>query len=196
MPDNLKIGAFIFGAILVLIALLGGNFKLIALLGGNFKLFGAEVAATISNRFLRFVAFALGTTFLVVAVHSPNLGNVSVFPISPSPEPTQSPSSSPSPKPPQPSPSPANSSPGSPQDNSSSACVLTISSPLVRLMSEPDRFSRQIATVSPGEYTSLGHKVKNFHGLKEDGWLQIEVEGRKGWIVEDMTIDRKSSSCP
>jgi hypothetical protein len=33
MPENLKIGAFVFGAILVLIALLGGNFKI----------FGAEV---------------------------------------------------------------------------------------------------------------------------------------------------------
>ncbi len=66
MPDNLKIGAFVFGAVLVLIALLGGNFKL----------FGAEVAATISNRFLRFVAFALGITFWVVAVHSPNLETV------------------------------------------------------------------------------------------------------------------------
>jgi hypothetical protein len=186
MPENLKIGAFVFGAILVLIALLGGNFKL----------FGAEVAATISNRFLRFVAFALGTTFLVVAMHSPNPGNESVVPTPPSPEPTQSPSSSPSPEPPQPSPSPANPPPSSPQDNSSSACVLTISSPLVRLMSEPDRFSRQVATVSPGEYTSLDHTITNFHGLKEDGWFQIEVEGRKGWVVEDMTIDRKSSSCP
>lgn len=186
MPDNLKIGAFVFGAILVLIALLGGNFKL----------FGAEVAATISNRFLRFVAFALGITFLVVAVHSPNLGNVPFVPIPPSPEPTQSPSSSLSPKPSQPSPSPTNPSPSSPQANSSSACVLTISRPLVQLMSEPDRFSRQIATVRPGEYTSLDHVITNFHGLKEDGWFQIEVEGRKGWIVEGMTIDRKSSSCP
>jgi len=181
MPEDLKIGAFVFGAILVLIALLGGNFKL----------FGAEVAATISNRFLRFVAFALGTTFLVVAMHSPNSGTISVVPITPSPEPTQSPSSSPSPEPPQPSPSPS-----SPQANSSSTCVLTISNPLVPLMSEPKRLGRQIAKARPGEYTSLGHKIID-RGLGEEGWFQIEVEGRKGWIVDDTwTIDRKSSSCP
>lgn len=47
MPESIKIGAFVFGAILILIAILGGNFKL----------FGAEVAATVSNRWLRFVSF-------------------------------------------------------------------------------------------------------------------------------------------
>jgi hypothetical protein len=59
MPENLKIGAFVFGAILVLIAILGGNFRL----------FGADVASTVSNPLLRFMAFALGAIFLVVAMH-------------------------------------------------------------------------------------------------------------------------------
>ena len=63
MPENVRIAAFVFGAILVLIAILGGNFKL----------FGAEVAVTVSNRFLRFVAFALGTALLISAILSPGL---------------------------------------------------------------------------------------------------------------------------
>jgi hypothetical protein len=187
MPENLKIGAFVFGAILVLIALLGGNFKI----------FGAEVAATISNRLLRFVAFALGTTFLVVAMHSPNSGSVSVVPTPPSPQTTQSSSSSPSRQPPQSSFSSAQPSPSPSPVSSPSVCVLTISNRLVSLMSKPERLGRQIAKVRPGEYTSLAHVITNFHGLKEEGWFQIDVEGRKGWIVDDTwTIDRKSSSCP
>jgi hypothetical protein len=187
MPENLKIGTFVFGAILVLIAILGGNFKL----------FGAEVAATISNRFLRFVAFALGTTFLVVALHSPNpRSGISVVSTPPSPQPIQSSSSSPSPQLTQSSPSPANNPLSSPQTNSSSVCVLTINNPLVPLMSEPKRLGREIARARPNEYTPLGHKIVD-RGLREEGWFQIEVEGRKGWIVDDTwTIDRKSSSCP
>jgi hypothetical protein len=185
MPENLKIGAFVFGAILVLIALLGGNFKL----------FGAEVAATISNRFLRFVAFALGTTFLVVAMHSPNPGNIPGVPTSSSQTTQSVPSSLSLQTPPsnsssvQPSPSPS-------AVGSSSACVLTISNPLVPLMGEPERLGRQIAKARPGEYASLGHRIID-RGLGEEGWFKIEVEGRKGWIVDDTwTIDRKSSSCP
>ena len=58
MPDNIKIGAFVFGAILVLIAILGGNFKL----------FGAEVASTVSNRWLRFISFILGTALVVLTL--------------------------------------------------------------------------------------------------------------------------------
>lgn len=186
MPENLKIGAFVFGAILVLIALVGGNFKL----------FGAEVAATISSRFLRFIAFVLGTTFLVVAMHSPNSGNVSVIPTAPSLQPTQSLSSLPTPQSTQPSAFPTNSSPVPPQDNSSSICVLTISNTLVPLMSEPERLGRQIARVEPSEYTPLSHKIID-RGLGEEGWFQIEVAGRKGWIVDDTwTIDSKSSLCP
>ncbi|MGL5081229.1 MAG: hypothetical protein ACRC8A_07045 [Microcoleaceae cyanobacterium] len=185
MPENLKIGAFVFGAILVLIALLGGNFKV----------FGAEVAATISNRFLRFVAFALGATFLVVAMHPPNLGNGSVAPDPTSSSHPQSTTSSLSPQTTQSVPSTVTPSPV-PTENSSS-CTLTISNTLVSLMSEPERLSRQIAKVRPGEYTSLDHKITSFHGLKEEGWFQIEVEGRRGWIADDTwTIDRKSSSCP
>ena len=58
MPENLKIGVFVFGAILVLIAILGGNFKL----------FGAEVASNVSNRWLRFISFILGTALVILAL--------------------------------------------------------------------------------------------------------------------------------
>ena len=104
MPENIKIGAFVFGAILVLIAILGGNFKL----------FGAEVAATISNRFLRFVAFALGAIFLVIATYPSNSGESPIIKGTSSPQPTRSSQPSPSPSKPPPSitltPSPSSSS--------------------------------------------------------------------------------------
>src|SRR6185503_2331791 len=55
MPDNLRIASFVLGSVLLLIAVLGGNFKL----------FGAEIASTVSSRFLRFAAFVLGVAFLI-----------------------------------------------------------------------------------------------------------------------------------
>ena len=58
MPGSIQIGLFVLGAILLLAAILGGNFKL----------FGAEIAATISNRSLRIVAFLLGLSFIAFAV--------------------------------------------------------------------------------------------------------------------------------
>ncbi|MEM9272734.1 MAG: hypothetical protein AAGA80_07195 [Cyanobacteria bacterium P01_F01_bin.143] len=58
MPENLAIATFVFGAILILIGIIGGNFKL----------FGSEVSETISNRWLRFISFGLGTFFLVLAL--------------------------------------------------------------------------------------------------------------------------------
>ena len=58
MPDNLRIGVFAFGAVLIRVALLGGNFKL----------FGAEVASTVSNPILRFIAFALGAMLVALAI--------------------------------------------------------------------------------------------------------------------------------
>jgi hypothetical protein len=58
MPDNLRICVFAFGAVLILVALLGGNFKL----------FGAEVASTVSNPILRFLALALGALLIALAI--------------------------------------------------------------------------------------------------------------------------------
>jgi hypothetical protein len=77
MPQSITIGAFIFGAILVLIAILGGNFKL----------FGAEIATTISNPFLRFLAFMLGVVFLLISIAGNN-------PNPPPPTPTPTPTTS------------------------------------------------------------------------------------------------------
>lgn len=57
MPPSIQIGLFALGAVLILIGFAGGNFKL----------FGAEVAATISNRFLRFVAVIFGVVLLIGA---------------------------------------------------------------------------------------------------------------------------------
>jgi hypothetical protein len=90
MPQTITIGVFILGAILVLIGILGGNFKL----------FGAEVATTISNPLLRFVAFILGIIFLIIGIadnsddngriHSPNPSitpSIPTIPTIPSPQP-------------------------------------------------------------------------------------------------------------
>jgi hypothetical protein len=57
MPESLTIGAFVFGAVLILVALLGGNFKL----------FGAEINATV-GRSLRAVALMLGLGFVGYAL--------------------------------------------------------------------------------------------------------------------------------
>lgn len=60
MPQSIQIGLLVLGGVLILIAILGGNFKV----------FGAEVTATVSNVFLRFVAFLLGV-FLLWVVAAP-----------------------------------------------------------------------------------------------------------------------------
>lgn len=75
MPENIKIGSFVLGAILVLIAILGGNFKL----------FGAEVAASVSNRWLRLASFALGIAFVASAMYPFGLGDGTSPPKSPTP---------------------------------------------------------------------------------------------------------------
>jgi len=92
MPDSIQIAEFVFGALLLLIALLGGNFKL----------FGAEVTTIVSNRSLRFLAFMAGAILLVVAIFKPPSSPSPPF--SPAPLPTASSapsslSSSPSPSP-------------------------------------------------------------------------------------------------
>lgn len=90
MPENIRIGAFV----------LGGIFLLIAILGGNFKIFGAEIASTVSNRSLRFVAFILGTTLLIVTIFPSPPGSI------PGSKPSEIPISQTSPSPSQTSPLP------------------------------------------------------------------------------------------
>lgn len=50
MPENLTMGFFAFGAVLILISLLGGGFNI----------FSFGVSTTISSPVIRFTAFILG----------------------------------------------------------------------------------------------------------------------------------------
>jgi len=68
MPGSISLGLLILGGVLILIGFLGGNFKL----------FGAEVAATISNRWLRFSAIVFGVVLLIAAGMASDLSNSTV----------------------------------------------------------------------------------------------------------------------
>lgn len=83
MPETLRIGVFVFGAVLILVFLIGGNFKI----------FGAEVASTVSNPILRFFALAFGTIFIVIAIYGNYLEEKDVSQSSSLPTPTPTPSS-------------------------------------------------------------------------------------------------------
>jgi len=42
----------------------------------------------------------------------------------------------------------------------------------------------------------LDYKVVNFAG-QDQGWFQIEAEGRKGWILDNtIMIAEKTTTCP
>ena len=60
MPQSITIGAFVFGAVLVLIALLGGGFKM----------FGAEIPLAM-RRPQRLTAAVLGPVFILVGILGP-----------------------------------------------------------------------------------------------------------------------------
>ncbi len=60
MPESIAIAAFVFGAVLFLIAIAGGNLKI----------FGSEISNSVSNPGLRAVSFFVGTFFLVISVAS------------------------------------------------------------------------------------------------------------------------------
>lgn len=194
MPESVQIGILTLGAVLILIALLGGNFKL----------FGAEVSATISNRLLRFVAFALGTALLIVAIRLPaiDIGSAPTPTSSPQPitspvetvtPPTATPTNTPTPSG-QPITPTSTSPPVTPSPDS--ACMLTINNELVALMAEPDAFSQEVARVQPGNYTPLDYVTQDFVG-RSQGWFLIEADGRRGWVRNDTwTINRKSAQCP
>ena len=59
MPDNLGIGFFVLGAVLILIALVGGKFKI----------FIAEISPAVTSPFIRIIAFALGVTFILLSLN-------------------------------------------------------------------------------------------------------------------------------
>lgn len=58
MPENLIISLFVFGAVLILISLLGGRFKI----------FSVAVSSNISSPFIRIIAFVLGMSAMLLAL--------------------------------------------------------------------------------------------------------------------------------
>ena len=58
MPENLVIGLFVFGAVLILISLLGGRFQF----------FSVAVSSNISSPFIRIIAFVLGMLAMLLAL--------------------------------------------------------------------------------------------------------------------------------
>jgi hypothetical protein len=67
MPDTIPVGFLVLGGVLLFIGFLGGNFKL----------FGAEVAASVSNRCVRFFAIIFGSILLIFAFSSQNFSSSS-----------------------------------------------------------------------------------------------------------------------
>jgi hypothetical protein len=95
-------------------------------------------------------------------------------------------------RPPQPS-SPSTPRPSAEHD---SACSITITNPLVSLMREPEEFSQELIRVGSGTYPTTDYTETTF-GNQTQGWFQVEVEGRTGWIKNDTwTIENKTSACP
>ena len=82
MPDNLSIAVFVFGSVLILIAILGGNFEV----------FGYKTSGFVHNWWLRFFSFILGSFLLVLSLRAQPI------PV-PTPTPTSTPTSTPTPIP-------------------------------------------------------------------------------------------------
>lgn len=59
MPENLGIGFFVLGAVLILIALVGGRFKI----------FIAEISPAVTSPYVRIIAFALGVMFILLSLN-------------------------------------------------------------------------------------------------------------------------------
>jgi len=87
MPQSLAVGAFVFGAVLLIIGLVGGGFKL----------FGAEMPGGVSDR-NRGVAFVLGIVFILVPLFAERGTDIK------GPSPTPTPTPIPNPAPPVPAP--------------------------------------------------------------------------------------------
>lgn len=120
MPANLEIGFFVFGAVLILIGLVGGHFKI----------FISNIPG-VANPFLRLVAFILGIAFVLLAVY-PGIVFVALAESENTPLPTVPISSQPSPEPVLPSPQPSQ---ASLQPTSTDAPVPTVPSPTVFVIS-------------------------------------------------------------
>lgn len=146
-----------------------------------------ELEVGTKNPVVRVILLIIGVGFVYLALskdYLPGFGEATqVPPTSSAGEPTSGPPVS-------------SGNPTSPPSSSTTGCVVTISNPLVSLMSEPDTFSQELVRVGPGEYATLDYTVTTF-GSQEQGWFQIEAEGRTGWIRNDTwTIAEKTSACP
>jgi len=88
MPENLGIGLFVLGAVLILIALVGGKFKI----------FVAEVSPAVTSPFIRIIAFALGVMFILLSLN-PTMISAALAAVTDTPPPvaTESPQSIPQP---------------------------------------------------------------------------------------------------
>ncbi len=145
-----------------------------------------EIEVGTKNPFVRIILGVIGVIFVYLALSKDYLP-VSVSPTQEPPISTLASTSVP----------PISSgNPTTPAQPSSTGCVVTISNTLVSLMSEPDQFSQELIRVKPGEYPTLDYTERTFVN-QQQGWFQIESEGRTGWIRNDTwTIADKTSACP
>lgn len=67
MPESLGIGFFVLGAVLILIALVGGKFKI----------FVAEISPAVTSPLIRIIAFALGVVFILLALN-PTMASIAL----------------------------------------------------------------------------------------------------------------------
>lgn len=80
MPDSIATAVFIFSAVLILIAILGGKFKI----------FGSEISEPVSNPLLRFLAFFIGAFLLVLVLEIQAPFGINIFGDAPVPQQTDS----------------------------------------------------------------------------------------------------------
>lgn len=79
----------------------------------------------------------------------------------------------------------------------STACVVTVRNTVLSLRREPKPFSQELIRVKPGTYPSLRYAESTLPGGQKQGWFQITVEARTGWVEDNIiSIDSKTSACP
>lgn len=190
MPASLDIAFFVFGAILLFLALLGGRFKL----------FGAEVSAKTTNKPVRIVAFLLGIALIAIPTYTylnstTNTSSRSDSQTTNGRETTSNHQSTSEPEPTNDN-QPLNNSSETNNTDQLSGCILTIDNPLVPLMSEPDTFGSEIIKVTEGQYQPTEYTVEE-SPVRSQGWFKISVDSREGWIKNNTwTIASKSDECP
>ena len=75
-------------------------------------------------------------------------------------------------------------------------CAVRIRHSLVTLRGEPSHFAMDMGRLKPGRYSVFRSAVVNFAGIQKQGWYEVEVAGRKGWIQNDgWAIDERIGQC-